>query len=83
MFVLMSVMAKKGWELEQMDVKIAYLNGELEETIFMVQPEGFAIHGEEVKVCKLNKSLYGLKHASRQWHEKFNCHMVVCGFTRS
>lgn len=59
-----------------MDVKTAFLNGELEEEIYMDQPEGFVIHGQENKVCKLDKSLYGLKQAPKQWHEKFDNLMI-------
>ncbi|CAM8982076.1 unnamed protein product [Rhodiola kirilowii] len=52
--------------VHQIDVKIAFLNGDLEEEIYMKQPEGFVMHGQEHKVCKLVKSLYGLKQAPMQ-----------------
>ena len=55
-----------------MDVKTTFLNGDLEEEIYMVQPEGCVISGQENKVCKLIKSLYGLKQTPKQWHEKFD-----------
>lgn len=55
-----------------MDVKTTFLNGNLEEEIYMDQPEGFVIRGKENKVYKLDKSLYYLKHAPKQWHEKFD-----------
>ena len=63
-----------------MDVKTTFLNGELEEEIYMQQPEGFLSPGNENKVCKLVKSLYGLKQAPKQWHEKFDETMMSNGF---
>ena len=53
-------------KIHQMDVKIAFLNGELEEEIYMEQPKGFIAPGKEKKVCRLVKSLYGLKQAPKQ-----------------
>ena len=63
-----------------MDVKIAFLNGELEEEIYMEQPEGFIASGQENKVCKLVKCLYVLKQAPKQWHQKFDQVMMESGF---
>ena len=55
-----------------MDVKTAFLNGELEEEIYMEQPESFATPGNKRKVCRLVKTLYGLKQAPKEWHKKFD-----------
>ena len=55
-----------------MDVKTTFLNGDLEEEIYMTQPEGCEVPGQENKVCRLKKSLYGLKQAPKQWYEKFD-----------
>jgi ATP-binding cassette subfamily B (MDR/TAP) protein 1 len=61
--VVLGIVAVENLYLEQLDVKIAFLYGDLEEDIYMQQPEGFAIQGNENQVCKLKKSLYGLKQA--------------------
>ena len=67
-------------EIHQMDVKTAFLNGDLEEEIYLEQPEGFIVQGQEQKVCRLIKSLYGLKQAPKQWHAKFDKVMLSNGF---
>ncbi|GKA29249.1 zinc finger, CCHC-type containing protein [Tanacetum coccineum] len=58
--------------IHQMDMKTAFLNGELDEEVYMNQPQGFIMHGNENKVCKLIKSLYELKQSPKQWHQKFD-----------
>jgi len=63
-----------------MDVKIVFLKGDLEENVYMDQPMGFSIDGKEHMVCKLKKSIYGLKQASRWWYLKFNDIIVSFGF---
>jgi transposase InsO family protein len=65
---LFSLAAHYDWEVHHMDVKSAYLNGTLEETIYMRQPEGFEEKGKEQFVCLLKKGLYGLKQAGRCWN---------------
>ena len=61
--ILLAIANHMNYEIWQMDVKTAFLNGSLDETIYMVQPEGFIEIGQEKKVCKLQKSIYGLKQA--------------------
>jgi hypothetical protein len=78
--VLLSLAASYGLIVHQMDVKTAFLNGELDEEIYMDQPDGFVVKGEEQKVCKLLKSLYGLKQAPKQWHEKFDTTLTSAGY---
>ena len=60
----------------QIDVKTSFLNGDLKEEIYMNQPESFVVPGQEDTICKLRKSLYGLKQALKQWYEKFNITLV-------
>ena len=78
--VLISIAALNNLLIHQMDVKTAFLNGDLEEEIYMKQPKGFIVHGQESKVCKLDKSLYGLKQAPKQWHKKFDNLFMSKGF---
>jgi hypothetical protein len=63
--LLLSLAANRGWEVHHLDVKIAFLNGELEEEVYVGQPEGYAVKGKEKQVYKLSKALYGLKQAPR------------------
>jgi hypothetical protein len=66
--------------IHQMDVNTTFLNGELDEEIYMKQPYGFVVRGQENKVCRLKKYLYGLKQAPNQWHEKFDRTFMSAGF---
>ena len=81
--VLLQIVAAEDLEFEQLDVKTAFLHGELEEVIYMSQPEGYEVEGREDWVYLLKKSLYGLKQSPRQWNQKFNDFMISRGFTRS
>jgi len=78
--LVLAIAAIRNLEVHQMDVKTAFLNGDLDEEIYMEQPEGFVAPGQEKKVCKLVKSLYGLKQAPKQWHKKFDDVMIDSGF---
>ena len=66
--------------VHQMNVKTTFSNGDLDEEIYLDQPEGFVVQGQESKVCKLRKSLYDLKQAPKQWHEKFDNTLISNGF---
>ena len=78
--MIIAVAALCNLEIHQMDVKTAFLNGDLDEKIYMEQPEDFIAPRQEKKVCKLVKSLYGLKQEPKQWHEKFDHTMITSGF---
>jgi hypothetical protein len=76
----LALAASHGLHIHQMDVKTVFLYGELDEEIYMEQPDGYKIPRQENKVCRLINSLYGLKQAPKQWHEKFNTTLTSAGF---
>nr|GEU80219.1 Pol polyprotein [Tanacetum cinerariifolium] len=78
--MILAIAVLRNLEVHQMDVKTAFLNVDLEEEIYMNQPEGFIAPGQKDKVCTLVKSLYGLKQAPKQWHQNFDHAMLESGF---
>ncbi|RVW90388.1 Retrovirus-related Pol polyprotein from transposon TNT 1-94 [Vitis vinifera] len=80
--VVLGLAAGINLEIEQLDVKTAFLHGDLEKEIYMEQLEGFTIKCKEHLVCRLKKSLYGLKQAPRQWYKKFDSFIVEYGYDR-
>ena len=70
--ILLSIVAHYDYEIWQMDVKIAFLNDNLDEQIYMMQPEGFITKNQEHMVCKLKRSIYGLKQTSKSWNIRFD-----------
>lgn len=80
---VLAIAAAKDLEMIQLDIKTAFLYGELQEEIYMQQPEGFVTSGKEEQVCRLLKSIYGLKQASRAWNKKFHAFILKFGLTQS
>jgi len=81
--LMLSAVAHFNLELEQMDVKTAFLHGTLDEEVYMSQPEGYVDKSAPEKVCLLRKSLYGLRQSPRQWNQRFDEFMRSTGYTRS
>jgi hypothetical protein len=79
---ILSLVVVEDLHLEQLDVKTTFLHGDLEEEIYMQQPQGYEVKGKENLVCRLKKSLYGLKQAPRQWYLKFDRFMTEQGYSR-
>ena len=69
---MLAIAAYHDYEIWQMDVKTAFLNGNLVEDMYMARPDGFVLEGQTDKVCKLQRSIYGLKQASRSWNIRFD-----------
>ena len=80
---VLALAAQHGLKLHQMDVSTAFLNGELENEVYMKQPEGYITPGQEYLVCKLKRSLYGLKQSPRCWNQALDGQMKRMGFTQS
>ncbi|GKE80477.1 retrotransposon protein, putative, ty1-copia subclass, partial [Tanacetum coccineum] len=81
--ILIAITAFNDYEIWQMDVKTAFLNGLLSEEVYMVQPEGFVNPKFPNQVCKLKRSIYGHKQASRQWNKRFDDEIKKFGFTQN
>ena len=81
--ILLSIAAHYDYEIWQMDVKTAFLNGNLEEEIYMMQLEGFVAKNQEHMVCKLKRYIYGLKQASRSWNIRFDQPIKSFGFEKN
>lgn len=69
--VIMSIVANFQWPLYQLDVKNAFLHGDLQEEVYMKLPPGFITEGQADKVCRLKKVFYGLKQSPRAWFDRF------------
>lgn len=80
--LLLALAAKSEWEVHHLDVKTAFLNGEIREDVYVAQPEGFVKEGKEDMVYKLLKALYGLRQAPRAWYEKLNSCLENLGFKK-
>jgi hypothetical protein len=80
--MLVALAAQQGWRLYHMDIKTAFLNGDLEQEVYISTPRGFETPGQEHLVCKLLKALYGLKQALLAWYQKINCYLKDQGFVK-
>ena len=69
---VISVVAEMGWKIHQMDVKTFFLNGFLQEEVYLEQPQGFEIYERDSHVCRLKSALYGLKQASQAWYSRID-----------
>ena len=78
--IIMTIVAHLDLELHQINVRTTFLNGDLVENVYMSEPIGFGEVGKDHMICKLQKSIYGLKQASRQWYPKFDEVVTTNGF---
>ena len=80
---ILSLDAVMKWKIHQMDVKTAFLNGVVEEEVYVEHPLGFETHDMDSHVCRLKKALYGLKQEPRTWYGKIDSFLSSLGFTKS
>ena len=80
---MLAIAAFYDYEIWQMDVKTTFLNGFLEEELYMMQPEGFIDPKDANKVCKIQRSIYGLVEASRSWNKRFDSVIKAYGFIQT
>ena len=77
---LIALSGQQGLKLHQVDVTTTFLNGELEEEVYMTQPEGFGVSGKEHLICKMKKSIYALKHSPLCWNTTLHNYLKKMGF---
>jgi hypothetical protein len=80
---IISLSTSMGWNLHQMDVKTTFLNGVVEEEVYIEQPQGFEAHSRDTHVFRLKKTLYGLKQAPRDWYGRMDNYLMRLGFSKS
>jgi Reverse transcriptase (RNA-dependent DNA polymerase) len=78
--ILFSIAVNQNWTLYQLDVKNVFLQGNLDEEVYMALPPGHNKEGDATTVCKLNKSIYGLKQSPRTWYGKLSSYLISCDF---
>jgi hypothetical protein len=77
--IFLTLVTSKGWNLQQLDVNTTFIHGKLKEEVYMKVPQGLAVEDPSI-VCKLKKSLYGLKQASREWNHRLKSFLIQLGF---
>jgi len=80
--MILALAANRGWQVHHLDVKTSFLNGDLEEEVYVSQPKGFEVKGKEKCVLKLSKALYGLRQAPRAWNVKLDKSLKSLNFTK-
>jgi hypothetical protein len=80
---IISLTTSMGWNLHQMDVKTTFLNGAIEEEVYIEQPQGFEVHSKDTHVCILKKPLCGLKQDPRAWYARMDIYLTRLGFSKS
>jgi hypothetical protein len=80
---VISIAAEMGWKIHQMDVKIAFMNGLIQEEVYIEQPLGFEVHRRDSHVCRLKKALYWLKQVPRAWYSRIDAYLQQLGFEKS
>ena len=80
---IMAPASMMKWDLHQMDVQVAFLNGVIEKKVYIKQLQGFEVEDKVTIVCKLKKAMYGLKKAPRSWYGRIDSFLTSLGFTKS
>ena len=80
---ILSLSGKMGWHIHQMDMKTMFLNGIIEEEVYIEEPEGFEIFSSDLHVCRIKRALYGLKQAPCAWYTRIDNYFTRLDFTKS